>query len=161
MDNEQKLNSGRKMSLRSMQPGYLKIESKGINMPFMLNPSEIKLERSFNFNQLPLIGENQPAFNFVNDNAATLSFKLAFDQDINAEYDLGQTQGFMETMASVDPASKSVPDVVFGMGNLKFQGYVTSYVFEPKRFNNNGEIVGLELAITMVSSAEKDFEWRV
>ena len=136
--------------------GKLTNKDGGGTLEFSLNPTDLKLSRSFEYNVEPCLGQASPLVSFKGAQPSSLSFQLKFDKDIDKKSDPKAATEFLKGLNVVKADTMSVPVVEFTLGSLNFRGYVSSYQMNASRFDDKGDAVSVSIDFTLISNGETE-----
>ncbi|MEZ4749455.1 MAG: hypothetical protein R3B54_02155 [Bdellovibrionota bacterium] len=130
------------------------MRKRGRRLCFSINPTEFVLNRSFDFQLEPQLGQASPMVAFRCGGLTHLSFDLVFDQDADKDCDLKKVEGFLSDLNKINKETRSVAPLEFSMGSFSFKGYMNGYTLQAVRFNEQGDATSLHLSATLISTGE-------
>ena len=124
------------------------------SLEFNLNPTSFRLNRQFDFNVEACIGQAASVVAYRSGGNTQLSFQLRFDRDTDGKCDVKGVHTFLKGLNKVDDKKKSVPVVDFSLGSFKFAGFVSTYLYQPTRFDEKAEATSVTVDLTIISNGE-------
>jgi hypothetical protein len=137
-----------------------KLTNKDSNeaLAFSLNPSEVKMSRTFDLEVEPCLGSPSPIVSFRCGGATQLSFCIRFDKDADPGCDPAKVETFLKSLNKIKSDTRSAPKLEFTLGGLKFVGYAQTYTTTRHRFDDKGEATSLSLDLSLISTGEYENE---
>lgn len=134
--------------------GKLSNTETGKELSFSINPTEFVMNRSFEFQLEPQLGQPAPLVAFRCGGLTNLSFDLVFDQDADKDCDLKKVEAFLADLNTINKDTRSVAPLEFTMGSFGFKGYMSAYTLQAVRFNEQGDATSLRLSASLISTGE-------
>ena len=132
--------------------GSLEILDPALELGLAILPTEYRLDQTFEFSTEACLGQTHPVVSFSGAQAPTLGLRLLFDSDLSEKVDLKKVSEFVEKCRTVDPSTRSIPEVKFRSGGFQFRGYVQRFSFRPTRFTPAGDPSAAELDLTLLGT---------
>ncbi len=131
--------------------GKLTHKDSGKELAFSLNPTAFRLNRAFDYEVEPRLGQPSSLISFRSGGLTQLSCDLIFDKDVDKDCDLPAVEAFTRALNKINTDTKSVSLVEFCMGQFRFSGYVLTFALQLLRFDTQGAATRAGLAIQLVS----------
>lgn len=137
-----------------------KITNKDSNeaLAFSLNPTEVKMGRTFDLQVEPCLGSPAPVVSFRCGGATQLSFSVRFDKDADSACDPAKVETFLKGLNKIKADTRSAPKIEFTLGTLKFTGFAQNYSTVRHRFDDKGEATSISLDLSILSTGEYENE---
>lgn len=137
-----------------------KLTNKDSNeaLAFSLNPTEVKMSRTFDLAMEPCLGAPAPIVSFRCGGATQLSFTVRFDKDADSSCDPAKVETFLKSLNKIKDTTRSAPKLEFTMGSLKFIGFAQTFTTTRHRFDDKGETTSISLDMALVSTGEYENE---
>jgi len=139
-----------------MEPvaGKLKNLESNEELVFSMNPTEYSLTRNLNYHVEPCLGQPAPLVSFQNGGTTELAFSLVYDSDVDSHVDLSKVEKFLKNLNKIYAKTKSVSALEFILGNFIFRGFVRSYQYQPRRFDQKGGATSAKVGFSLISNGD-------
>jgi len=125
-------------------------------LSFSLAPSDFHVEENFDLKVDSCLARRTPVVSYHGGGTKTLTTSLIFDKDADDALDLQKVQDFLKSLSKVNEKTKSIPMLLFKMGNFSLKGYLSRLAVTRGRFSSNGQCNQIQIQLNLIEVEESE-----